>query len=86
MQFGRTASQYNTSETGPMFEQFWKDCRRDENHIPKGSGFVTFQSEGDVKNVTVMGTLFLRNKQSSYSIKSIYLKAMDLLLFNLRKM
>lgn len=35
----------------------------DENHIPKGYGFVTFQSEGDVKNVTEMGTLFLRNKK-----------------------
>jgi len=35
----------------------------DENQVPKGYGFVTFQSEGDVRNVTEMGTLFLRNKK-----------------------
>lgn len=35
----------------------------DEHQIPKGYGFVTFQSEEDVQNVTEMGTLFLRNKK-----------------------
>ncbi|KAL9982428.1 hypothetical protein ACROYT_G004467 [Oculina patagonica] len=35
----------------------------DEQQVPKGYGFVTFQSEGDVRNVTEMGTLFLRNKK-----------------------
>ncbi|CAH3125542.1 unnamed protein product, partial [Porites lobata] len=35
----------------------------DEHQIPKGYGFVTFSSEEDVRNVTEMGTLFLRNKK-----------------------
>ncbi|CAH3020037.1 unnamed protein product, partial [Porites evermanni] len=35
----------------------------DEHQIPKGYGFVTFQTEEDVRNVTEMGTLFLRNKK-----------------------
>ena len=55
-----------------------------------------------MKNVTEMGTFFLKNKklnlgpalkkqvmpveESSYSMKTIYQKAMDLLLSNLREM
>ncbi|XP_068711989.1 protein boule-like [Montipora foliosa] len=36
---------------------------KDENHIPKGYGFVTFQNEEAVHQVTGMGTLFLKNKK-----------------------
>ena len=35
----------------------------DEYRLPKGYGFVTFQNEDDVRNVTEMGTLFWRNKK-----------------------
>ena len=35
----------------------------DEHQISKCYGFVTFQSEDDVWNVTEMGTLFLSNKK-----------------------
>ena len=35
----------------------------DEYWLPKGHGFVTFQNEDDVRNVTKMGTLFWRNKK-----------------------
>lgn len=36
---------------------------KDENHVPKGYGFVTFHNEESVRQVTDMGTLFLRNKK-----------------------
>lgn len=36
---------------------------KDENQIPKGYGFVTFENEEAVRQVTDMGTLFLRNKK-----------------------
>ena len=35
----------------------------DEYRLPKGYGFVTFQNEDDVRNVTEMGTLFWRNNK-----------------------
>ena len=37
----------------------------DEYRLPKGYGFVTFQNEDDVRNVTEMGTLFWRNNKLS---------------------
>ena len=35
----------------------------DEYRLPKGCGFVTFQNEDDVRNVTEIDRLFLRNKK-----------------------
>ena len=35
----------------------------DEYRLPKGYGFVTFQNEDDVQNVTEIDKLFLRNKK-----------------------